>query len=532
MRRRRLASAIPLLGLVIGFVCCEPLPAPARNGLSEARARPSAESVPSSSPQSGTPVAFVQVRDGRFRLGGQPFVLRGTNYFGSWRERSTVAERDSLAQASVWEFYDDWNPDKVDLDFQFMRSQLNATVVRIGTPAQIDFVSLVQYHGFQPWYNSDGTITDHYKSELVNLADIAYKNNIRIQFCLLWNVGSEIAKDGDAFKPGGPMDAFYSHQVGSIASALKNHPGVIAYSIGNEVLVNWKINGTHTSWFEPRAGAFILRRLRDVRAAAPLQLLASDEVASPSSQQWHSPSPEFALLPDADNSDGYQAFRLVDKVDYLGPHFYPETLTAEDLRGNPDRKLDDALQQLTKYMQAANAYRKPVALGEFGLKLDPETLDPGQYSDFRDEFFQRVLAKGQVLGLQGALAWLALPQIILRPGHFSIETSKENKYSPIEVRVETSDGDAKRVLFYKPHFSCSRGVRTATCPARRELHGQLPRPGPTFRHPPGQGRVQDLPDLIDQHPCAHRRCSPIETTVKADRRTCSGRGSNCRTNVS
>jgi len=453
VRRRRLASAIPLLGLVIGFVCSEPLPAPARNGLAEARARPSAESVPSSSPRSGTPVAFVQVRDGRFRLGGQPFVLRGTNYFGSWRERSTIGERDGLAQGSVWEFYDDWNPDKVDLDFQFMRSQLNATVVRIGTPAQIDFARLVQYHGFQPWYNPDGTITDHYKSELVKLADIAYKNNIRVQFCLLWNVGSEIAKDGDAFKPGGPMDAFYSHQVGSIASALKNHPGVIAYSIGNEVLVNWKINGTQTSWFEPRAGGFILRRLHDVHAAAPLQLLASDEVASPNSQQWHSPSAEFALLPDADNSNGQQAFRLVDKINYLGPHLYPETLTAEDLRGNPDLKLDDAVQQLTKYMQAANAYRKPVALAEFGLKLDPETLDPGQYSDFRDELFQRVLAKGQVLGLQGALAWLALPQIVLRPGHFAIETSKENKYSPSEVRVETSDGGAKRVLFYKPHFS-------------------------------------------------------------------------------
>src|SRR5215467_11246716 len=66
-RRGRLASAIPLVGLVMGFVCFEPPPADVRSGLEEVRARPPAVSILPSSPESRTTAAFVQIRDGQFR---------------------------------------------------------------------------------------------------------------------------------------------------------------------------------------------------------------------------------------------------------------------------------------------------------------------------------------------------------------------------------------------------------------------------------------------------------------------------------
>ena len=464
-----LASAIPLLVLMLGGACSGPLPASGGDGPTEPQSPPAAQSVSSSSPRPANPADFVQIRDGRFRLEGRPFVLKGTNYFGSWRGQTTIPAGENTVHGTVWAFYHNWNPAEMDLDFQFLRSQLNATAVRIGTPALSDFANLVRYHDFQPWYNPDGTITDHYKNELIQLADIAYKNNIRIQFCLLWHLSEEIEKDGDAFKPGGKMDAFYSHQIRSVAAALRDHPGVMAYSVGNEVLIKWKLNGTHTSWFEARAGGFILRRLRELRATSPHQLLTVDEGAGHANMKyWHCPGVEFSLLPDVDNSNGNHAFRLSDQVDYHGGHFYPEMITSENLSDNAEAKLTDADVQLTTYMKAARADGKPVILGEFGLQLKQETLAPGQYPQFaalRDEFIKRVMTTGQTLGLQGALYWLALPGMILRPGHFSIEPSKENKYSPIELHVEQPDGRMHRVLFYDPYYSLFTWAPTGDTPS-------------------------------------------------------------------
>jgi hypothetical protein len=396
---------------------------------------------------------FVQIRDGHFMLDGRPFVLKGTNYFGSWRHPGTIPMGPDIAADTIWSLYHDWNISDVAADFDFLRAQLNATAVRIGTPAKSEFAALVKYHGYEPWYNPDGSITDSYRAELVQLADTALENGIRIQFCLLWNVGNEIEADGDAFRPGAPMDRFYSQQVRSIALALRDHPGVIGYSVGNEVLVRWKINGTHTSWYEPRAAGFILSRIRDLRAAAPHQLVTTDENTAHSADLWHSPGPEFALLPDVDGRNGGQAFRLLDQVDYLSAHFYPETLTEEDVAQGADFKIGDALDQLGSYLRAAKAAGKPVSFGEFGLKMQLETLTPAQYSGFRDRLFQRVLAAGPGLGLQGLLAWLALPEMVLRPGQYAVASSKLNPFSPIEVDMKEPGGNLEHVLFLNPSFS-------------------------------------------------------------------------------
>jgi hypothetical protein len=432
MRKAALFSAIGILA-AIGLGCYQPV-------------RALAEEKPGVD-------GFVQIHDGKFELEGRPFVLRGTNYFGSWRERTTFDVGEDMAFGTVWGFYEDWSPAAVDEDFQFLRSRMNTTAIRVGTPSIEDFASVVRYHGYQPWFNTDGTITDLYKNELIQLADIARRNGIRIQLCLLWQLSSEIEADGDAFKPGGRMDTLYANQVRSIAAALRDNPGVMSYSIGNEVLVRWKLNGTHPSWFEARAGGFILRRLRELRTEAPHQLLTVDEGASHANMMyWHCPGPEFAVLPDTDGCNGGRAFRLSDFVDYHGGHFYPVMLTPEDA-GHGEAKVKDALAQLASYMKAARADGKPVVLGEFGFQIKPATLDPAQSGAFRDEFYKPVLAKGEELGLQGALTWLALPMLKLRPGHFTIEPSTENKYSPMELHVEKPRGGMERILFYAPHFA-------------------------------------------------------------------------------
>jgi len=403
--------------------------------------------------RSDDPNDYVQVRRGKFELAGRPFFIRGTNYFGSWRYRHTVDAGHGIEHYTEWALYHDWDSHSLDMDFQFMHSYLNATAVRIGTPAKVDFADLVQYHGYEPWFDSAGGVTEKYKSELMKMADIAYANGIRIQFCLLWNVGKEIANDPAGFKSGGEMDNFYANQVRSIAMALRNHPGVVSYSIGNEVLVDWPINGQHTSWYEGEAAGFILRRLQDLRAAAPRQLVTTDEIAKPAAAQWYTPGAEFALLSEVDGGRGLQSIRIADMVDYLGTHFYPETLTLDDIADGFSSKIADAKQQIAVYMETARKLGKPVSINEFGLKISPETLYPGQYTAPRNRFFQEIIVEAQKLGIQGLLAWDAVPDIALIPSQYVLKASKLNAFSPIEVDVSERNGTQRRVLLYHPEWS-------------------------------------------------------------------------------
>ena len=411
------------------------------------------EAVPPSLVEPKDPDDFVQVRNGKFVLHGKPFVIRGTNYFGSWLHHSTFSVGNGVEHATVWSLYHDWNHQTIDADFRFIRSQLNATAIRIGTPSKADFAPLVQFHGYEPWFNPDGEIANNYRLKLTDLADIAYANGIRIQFCLLWNVSGEIARDADAFKFGGVMDRFYSNQVLSITMALRGHPGVIGYSIGNEVLIKWPINGTHRSWYEPLAAGFILRRAQEVRNAAPLQLLTSDEDAAAKAKQWYAPGPEFALIPAEGSGGERRMVRLADLVDYFGPHFYPDVLRPEDLIDGFAGKIADAKQQLAIYLEDAKAVGKPVVINEFGLLMPLSTTGSEQYSSIRDRYYQAIITEGQKLGLQGLLAWNAIPEIALTTGRYQVRDSRLNQYSQTEVDVDTENHSQRRILFYEPRFN-------------------------------------------------------------------------------
>jgi len=196
---------------------------------------------------------YVQIRNGRFELHGQQFVLRGVNYFGSWRFDHLFSTGDHVEHFTIWALFHNWNAEGAARDFAFLRSTLRATAVRIPLPARDEFASLVQYHDYAPWYQADGSISDTYKKVLTELADTAYAGGVRIQFCLLWNIKNEIAASPDLFAPGAELDRFYANQVRSVGTALRDHRGVMAYSIGNEVLVKWGLNGTGRSSYEGRA---------------------------------------------------------------------------------------------------------------------------------------------------------------------------------------------------------------------------------------------------------------------------------------
>lgn len=428
--------------------------------------------------QSDNPNDYVQVRDGRFMLAGKPFVIKGTNYFGGWRYHQSIDTGNGIEFHTIWAFYHDWDDQKLDMDMQFIHAQLNATTLRVGTPAQADFADLVQFHDYQPWYAPDGRITEQYKAELIKIADAAYANGMRIQFCLLWNFKNEIAKDPDAFKLGARMDTLYANQVNSIVMALRSHPGVIGYSIGNEVLVDWPINGTHPSAYEGQAAGFILRRLKEVRAAAPRQLITIDEVGNPTGKMWYAPELAFVTLADVDTGNGRQSIRLADAADYLGTHFYPETLSPQDMTDGFASKIAEATQKIAIYMQAAKAFGKPVVLNEFGLRISPETLLPAQYSSIRDRFFQAILAEGQRQGLQGVLAWDAVPAFVLIPGQYTVKESTLNKFSPIEVDFDQPNHTQRRMLFYKPEYSLfewrSASDVPAATPAARAIASAWP----------------------------------------------------------
>ena len=69
--------------------------------LGTAAVGPAADTAPSA--QSSDPQDFVQVRDGKFVLAGKPFVIKGTNYAGSWRTGSAFVSGDQKSeQLSIW----------------------------------------------------------------------------------------------------------------------------------------------------------------------------------------------------------------------------------------------------------------------------------------------------------------------------------------------------------------------------------------------------------------------------------------------
>jgi hypothetical protein len=142
-------------------------------------------------------------------------------------------------------------------------------------------------------------------------------------------------------------------------------------------------------------------------------------------------------------------------------------------------------------MQAAKVFGKPIVLNEFGLIVSPHTLAPEQYSSARDRFFQAIITEGQILGLQGLLAWDAVPDMALVPGQYVVRESKLNTYSPVEVDINDPGHTQRRVLMYQPDWALfewrsGNAVPNAT-PAAKAIASawaDIPQPSPVLPRVP------------------------------------------------
>ena len=107
-----------------------------------------------------------------------------------------------------------------------MASQLNATAVPIVTPSLLNFDNLVKIHGYEPWFNPDGTIADRYSNELIQLADPRLcERDAYPTLSALGFLHQEIVQGWRCVRgwPGG-LTGFTPNHIRSVAHALKNHP--------------------------------------------------------------------------------------------------------------------------------------------------------------------------------------------------------------------------------------------------------------------------------------------------------------------
>ena len=115
--------------------------------------RASVDSAPTLSLDLADPQNYVRVGDGKLILSGKPFVIRGTNYFGSWLHDDTDKQAEGVERLNLWAFYHEQDTNKLDTDFEFMYSQLRATAVRTGTPSLLNFTDPDQNNDYEPWLN-------------------------------------------------------------------------------------------------------------------------------------------------------------------------------------------------------------------------------------------------------------------------------------------------------------------------------------------------------------------------------------------
>ena len=62
------------------------------------------------------------------------------------------------------------------------------------------------------------------------------------------------------------------------------------------------------------------------------------------------------------------------------------------------------------------------------------------------------MAESQSQGLQGVLAWDAVPDVALVPGQYVVKQSTINEYSPVEVDISGPDHTQRRLLMVHPEW--------------------------------------------------------------------------------
>lgn len=358
----------------------------------------------------------ITVEEGRLSRAGSPFFAKGANYcFGRYIQRY-ILNAQNIEAHNGWQFFHDFDPDEIKTEMLFLKTHLNANTFRILTPCEQRFDPYVTYHGFEPWFLADGSINPIYRNRIIKILDIAYQSGIYIQLELFHNIqNSEITESYGYIGPGTLREQFYINYLNSLIDpALTYHPALLAYEVGNEMLVKHPDNYWTQTGHEARVLSFISRMITVIRSLDGNHLVTSGEVVTlpgsgPSQQLWHYPCAEFALINDIDNLNNGAAFSLYELVDYISPHFY-----------TPAEGLSYTAGEVAAYSD------KPVVMGEFGYWVsdtDKLQTDKGGYLEDQQLHFEAGFDAIENNHLQGILCWSPFPLFEdLVPGKFEKAT--------------------------------------------------------------------------------------------------------------
>ncbi|MCC6875492.1 MAG: cellulase family glycosylhydrolase [Sandaracinaceae bacterium] len=385
------------------------------------------------------PLELVTVRGDRLFAGDEQYAARGANYYGAryLRYVSDAAGREHYNPDQIFRDFDEAG---IAADLRTLRCRLGVRQVRVFTPTWGAFERYVLYHGWDPWFASDGSITPLYRERLVRLLRLAAAQGMRVQLVLLlhvhlWaptpaGVPHVLASTEWRVPVGSAEEAFYIRYVQSVAEALRGEPGLLAYEISNETLLRSPDNYWAPSGYESRVLSFTRRLIEAVRAADDTHLITSGEVITPPiepyASAWHAPSPELGVLEDVDGLNDGRPYSLASLVDYLSPHLYVAT---DQVRPAAAR--------------LAERTELPIVLGEAGYTDALPFADKSTFARAQAEHWSEIVAALDESSISGVQPWSALPMFPTAPGSFTATDAGDGTYL---LRLMTRP--PREILFY------------------------------------------------------------------------------------
>lgn len=466
------------------------------------------------------PANIVYRVGNKLKLNGQDYFVKGANYSGgsfisAFPKNGRGEERYDRFVVFLQDFSAPPIRDGIRSELVFLRDQLGVNTIRLFTPGYEQWRPLISNPN-TAWFSSSGAISPTYLQKLITFLDIAQSERIKVQLELLHNVTKRewicnntrvpevdphgpmcttdlpTYRDPDGYPalapPGSAQELFYLTYLRSLIPALKNHPAILAYEVGNENLISYEINYNTAvnPWYQQRGLSYVARMIREIRRLDPNHLVTSGEVVSaPDSGFWHYPSAEFASISDAHHLNGWAPYSLYALVDAISPHFYSKT----------DR-IDMIAPYLSGLAQRGAAMRpqKPITLGEFGYHFENvQTVPNGNITTIRhfwdpppegrqQQHFDEILSESCANGLGGYQVWDPLP-VFSGYDHAMILTSTITRTSTITTTVNGTPTPTQRITVEKTYNPLLNVWPTATAPQRKVIGYSLTYPlfSPTLR---------------------------------------------------
>ncbi|MEK7525641.1 MAG: cellulase family glycosylhydrolase [Patescibacteria group bacterium] len=357
---------------------------------------------------------FVYVQGKQLMLNGQPWWSKGSNWLGS----RTVTQYCPFSEGTeAWcnmKYLDadQWKPQELEKELQWLHEVTGINTMRLNA------VGL----------DLDGYWKPGYEARLLEFTRMAYRQGIRITWTLFFGVpGFECPQPDGTYTPcnvrgipdiggarlmppGSEAETKTLRWARNFATTMRNEPGVLAYEVGNEMLLNGTIRAVG---YQEQLLSYVTRILDVVRSIDPNHLTVSGETAvieRPSDNRWpwlESKGVNFVKFTDIHNLRGGQPFSLEDVTDINGIHFYqgPENAkTAMDV--------------------LVAASQKPLILGEFGGGGNATAY---QWPEPNNQLLQhKAILDEARTRIAGAWVWNPTPFMDFQPGTYSIATWTDN----------------------------------------------------------------------------------------------------------